>query len=47
MMLFHLQTVGAGRYIPSFFEFSNKILKDLLNFFENVTFFRLCCFFFY
>ena len=48
MILFHLQTLGAGRHVPSFFYFLNdKILINIYTvyIFLNVTFFRLCCVF--
>ena len=47
MILFHLQTLGAGRHIPSFFVnfLNNKIVKNIYIFFLMLRFFRLYVFF--
>ena len=40
MILFHLQTLGAGSHFPSFEFLNNKMLKNILPFLvKNVTFF--------
>ena len=46
MILFHLQTLGEGRQIHFFLFLNNKIFENIFkHFFENLTFFNLCCVF--
>ena len=48
MILFHLQKLGAGRHIPSYFQFlNNKIVKNIFKNLLKMLHFFICVVFFY